>query len=62
MEGKNGFHFNTEGYFEAFVLHVACYVVALQFHGQVFDVGGVLVYDTSNIRTSLGCGWDFVIS
>ena len=26
MEGENGFHFNTESYFEAFVLHVACYV------------------------------------
>ena len=26
MEGENGFHFNTESYFEAFVLHFACFV------------------------------------
>ena len=51
MEGKNGFHFNTESHVEAFVLHFGrnLLYVALRFHRQVFDVCVILVCMTPQI-------------
>lgn len=65
MEGKNGFHFNTEGHFEASVLHFGrnLLCVALRLHGQVFDVCGILVYMTPQIyEQALDVGGSVLLS